>query len=201
LDAGVDTLYQQILENSPDIQQAEADIRSREFHLEAEKGERYPKLDLIGKYALFSRSNNYEDYFNSFTRNNYLLGLSVQFPVFDGFRASARIAQSRQEVSEARYRLERFKSELKLATQRGVGSLRIAKGAAEQARHETAAVRENIRASEALLESGRISRAEFEDIQSQLFDKEYAELDAEQSLFEKKLELLRITGEISAVLQ
>ena len=200
-DAGVDTLYQQVLENSPEIHQAEADIRSREFHLEAEKGERLPKLNLVGQYALFSRSNNYEDYFSRFSRNNYLLGLSVQLPVFDGFRTSARVAQSRQEVSEARYRLERLKSDLKLATQRGVSALRIAKGATEHAGNEVAAVRESIQASEALLKSGRLSNSEFEDIKAQLFQKECAQFDAEQILFQRKLELLSITGDIPAALQ
>jgi len=200
-EAGVDTLYQYVLENSPEIHQAEADIRSKKFHLEAEKGERLPKLNLIGQYALFSRSNNYEDYFSRFSRNNYLLGLSVQFPVFDGFRTSARVAQSSQEVSEARYRLERLKSELRLATQRGVAALRIAKGKVEHAQNETAAIRESIQASEALLESGRISRSEFEDTKSQLFQKEYERLEAEQILFQRKLELLSIIGDISAVLQ
>lgn len=200
-EAEVDTLYQQVLENSPEIHQAEADIRSREFHLEAEKGERLPKLNLVGQYALFSRSNNYEEYFSRFSRNNYLLGLSVQFPVFDGFRTSARVAQSRQEVSEARYRLDRLKSDLKLATQRGVSALRMAKGEMDHVRNEVAAIRENIQASEALLESGRISNSEFEDIKSQLFQKEYARLEAEQILFQRKLELLSITGDIPAALR
>jgi outer membrane protein len=200
-EAKAETLYQQALETAPEIQQAEADIRSREYHLEAEKGERLPKLNLVGEYALFSRSNNYEDYYNRFDRNNYLLGLSVQFPVFDGFRTSARVAQSRQEVSEARYRLECTKLDLKLATQRGVSALRIARGAKEQAENEIAAVRESIRAGEALLQSGRISDKDFEEIKSQLFQKESARLEAEQVLFQRELELLGIIGDISAVFQ
>jgi outer membrane protein len=194
LENDAETLYRQALKNAPEIRQAEADIRAKEFHLEAEKGERLPKLDIVGQYALLSDSNNYTEYFNRFERNNYLLGLSIQVPVFDGFRTGARIAQSRQELSEARYRLESLKSELKLATRKGLSMLRIAKGAKEHAQNEVDAVRESVRADEALLESGRISRKDLEEIKTQLFQKEFSRLEAEQNLFQRQLELLGIIG-------
>ena len=201
LENDAETLYQQVLANTPEIQQAEADIRAKEFHLEAEKGERLPKLDIIGQYALLSDSNNYTDYFNRFERNNYLLGLSIQVPVFDGHRTSARIAQSRQELSEAQSRLKILKSELKLATQNGISLLRIARGAKEHAQNEVDAVRERVRANEALLESGRISRKDLEETKAQLFQKEFARLEAEQNLFQRELELLGIIGNIPDAFQ
>ena len=89
-----------------------------------------PQMEIVGQYALFSRTNNYEDYFRQFVRNNFLLGLSVQVPIFNG-TTGARVARSRQEASEARYKLESLKSELKLDIQRGLGALRIARGAVD----------------------------------------------------------------------
>lgn len=201
LESEADTLYQQALQNAPGIQQAESDIRAKEFHLEAEKGERLPELNLVGQYALLSRENNYEDYFSTFTRNNYLLGLSVKVPIFDGSRTSARIARSRQELSEARFSLERTKSELKLSIQKALSALRIASGAADHAANEVAEARENVRAGQALLESGRISDGEFEEIRSLLFQKEYARVEAEQGVFQRKMELLETVGDIASVLQ
>jgi len=200
-EADTETLYQRTLEKAPEIKQAEADIRSKEFHLESEKGEYWPKLNIIGKYALLSNSNNYEEYFNRFERHNYLIGLSVQIPIFDGFRTSARVAQSQQEISEARNRLVRIKLDLKLATQRATSNLRIARGAREHAVYEIEAVRESIQVGEALLENGRISVMEFEEMNSQLFQKEYALLESEQILFQRKLELLSIIGDTSTALQ
>lgn len=200
-DADSEVLYRRALENAPEIKQAEAEIRSKEFHLEAEKGERLPKLDIVGQYALLSDSNNYTEYFNRFERNNYLIGLSIQVPIFDGFRTSARVAQSRQELSEARSRLARIKSDLKLAAQKATSNLRIATGARDLAVDEMEAARESIQADEALLESGRISILEFEGMKSQLLQKENALLESEQVLFQRKLELLSIIGDTSAVLQ
>ena len=63
------------------------------------------------------------------------------------------------------------------------------------------AVRDSLSLSEALLEIGRISNKEFEEMKSQLYQKEYVQLEAEQVLFQRKLELLGIIGDISSVFQ
>ncbi len=196
-----ETLYRQALKNSPEILQAEANVRAKEFSVKAEKGERLPQMEIIGEYALFSRANNYDDFFNRFTRNNFLVGLSVQIPLFDGFRTSARVAQSRQEVSEMRYKLQSQKSVLKLNIERSLSALRIARGASDLARSEVQAAKEMVQMSEALLEGGRISAKELDEMRSQLLQKELELLDSHQVLFQRKLELLRDTGSISSAIQ
>jgi outer membrane protein len=196
-----EALFREALEHTPEILQAEANLRAKEFHVEAEKGERRPRMEIISEYALFSRSNHYEDYFNRFTRNNYLLGLSIQVPLFDGFRTSARVAQSRQEVTEEQCRLQRIKSDLKLDIQRGLSALRIARGASDLARSDMEAAMEMVQVNETLLQSGRISSKDFEETRLQLQQKESAQLEADQALFQRKLEFLRTIGSLAAVLQ
>jgi outer membrane protein len=194
-------LYQQALESTPEILQAEANVKAKGFHVEAEKGESLPKAEIVGQYALFSRTNNYADYFNRFSRNNFLLGLSFQVPVFNGFRTSSRVAQSKQEASEARYRLEGLKSDLKLTIERCLSALRVARGASELARNDAEGAREMIRVNEALLEEGRISPQNTEESRALLQQKELALLETDQVVFQQKLELLRAVGIISAALQ
>jgi outer membrane protein len=196
-----ETLYEQALERTPEILQSEAAVRAKEFHVEAEKGERLPKADVIGQYALFSRANNYADYFNRFSRNNFLLGLSFQVPLFDGFRTSSRVAQSKKEVSEARYRVEGLKADLKLTIERCLSSLRIARGAAELAQNETAAARETIRVNQTLLEAAKISPQDMEESRALLQQKEIALLETDQTVFQRKLDLLRAVGAVSSALQ
>ncbi len=196
-----DALFRQALASTPEILQSEAMVKAKEFHVEAERGERLPKADIIGQYALFSRTNNYQDYFNVFTRNNFLIGLSLQVPVFDGFRTSSRVAQSRQEVSEARYKLEGQKSGLKLSIERILSALKIARGASELAQIDAEAAREMVRVNEALLESGKIGAQALNESRAAFHQKEMAFLDAEQTVFQKKLELLKAIGTASSALQ
>ncbi len=201
LEMDVDALYRKALESTPEILRSEATLKAKEFHVEAEKGERWPRLELISEYALFSRTNNYDDYFNRFTRNNYLLGLSVQVPLFTGSRTSSRVEQSRQEVSEEHYRLQSMKSELKLNIHRGLSSLRIARGTLELARSEKEAAQEILQVSETLLESGRISIKDYEDSRLQLQQRELAVLEANEAVFQCKLELLHAVGVIASEIQ
>ena len=196
-----EALYQNALETLPEIREAEAALRAREFHAEAEKAERNPQVNIVSQYALFSRTNNYQDFFNRFTRNNYLLGLSIQVPLFDGFRSGARVAQSRREVDAARLRLERLKSDLKMTLERGVSGLRVAGGALELARIEVAASEEELDISETLAEAGRIDSRELAGVRARLLGKRLAAGEAEMVLFERQLELLRAIGAVASALQ
>jgi outer membrane protein len=201
LDLQENALYERALQAVPGILQAEADIRAKDLHIEAERGEYMPKMEIVGQYALLSRANNYADYFSSFVRNNYLLGLSIQMPILNGSGTSARVAQSRQAASEARYKLQRMKSDLKLDIQRGLSVLRIARGAADLARSDVDGAREMARVNETLMESGRITIREMEDSRTQLLQKELALLDADQNLFQRTLDLLYSTGSIAEAIQ
>ena len=91
-----------------------ADLKAKEFHVEAERAERLPKAEIASQYAVFSNTNNYADYYRNFSRSNVVFGLSLQIPIFDGGRASSKVAQSRLEVSEARHRLDGQMSDLKM---------------------------------------------------------------------------------------
>jgi outer membrane protein len=191
-----DRLYQKALESHPEIHEAQASLQAKELHIEAEKAERYPQFNIVSEYALFSRANNYQDYFNKFTRNNYLLGLSIQVPLFSGFRIDARVAQSRRVAEAARQRLLRLKSDLKLNVDRGVSDLRIAGGAVELARLEVAASKEKLQVSETLKEAGRIEPKELESVRAQVLEKQTAAIEAERVLFERQVMLLQASGSL-----
>ena len=111
------------------------------------------------------------------------------------------MAQSRQEVTEEQCRLQRIKSDLKLDIQRGLSALRIARGASDLARSDMEAAMEMVQVNETLLQSGRISSKDFEETRLQLQQKESAQLEADQALFQRKLEFLRTIGSLAAVLQ
>ena len=195
-----DELYRKALETHPQVRQAEARLRAREFHVEAEKGESYPRLELVSQYALFSRANNYQDYFNQFTRNNFLVGLSVQLPVFNGYRTSSRVAQSRQEVAEARLELQRLQNEIRQGIERSLSALSIARAARQLSEKQLEASRQLLAVNESLYESGRIGPKELEDARGQVRDKELGILDALRVLFEREIEVLRMSGAISSIL-
>ena len=190
-------LYKNALEIHPQLKEAEARLRAREYHVEAEKGEAWPRVHIIGEYALFSRANNYDKFFNQFTRHNGLIGLSIQVPVFDGFRRKSRIAQSRQEVDEARHQRDRLRLQLKLGVSRSASEMRIARDSVKLARMQAKVASEDFKVHEALLEKGRISEETLDTARGQLHQREVEFLNAQASFWKAKIELLRLTGNLA----
>lgn len=197
----MDELLQQALKANPAIRQAESQVRGKEHRIQAEQGNRYPRLDLVGRYALFSKQNNYQDYYNRFTRNNFLVGVSIEVPVFTGFRTSARIAQSQSEAAEARYRLQQLKSGLKMDLERSASAMRVAEGALELARAEFDTARESLSVQESLQEQGRAEPKEAEAARDLLATREIGMIEAEAALFQRQVELLRVCGLLAGLFE
>jgi outer membrane protein len=199
LTLSTEMLYQKALEVHPQIREAQATLRAKELHVQSEQADRYPQFNLIGEYALFSRTNNYQDYFNRFSRNNYLLGVSIQVPLFNGFRTDARVAQSRHDAEAAKLRLQQLKSDLKLNLERGMSDLRVARGAAELARLEVTACEEKMQINETLMEAGRLEPKDLENARAQLLERQIAVIEAERTLFERQVVLLQASGSLATL--
>ena len=187
-------LFEKSVASSSEIQQAEAKIRAKKFHVAAEKAERHPRLAAVASYGMLSRANNYEDYYNRFERNNYLVGISAQLPLFDGFQSDARVAQSRVELLVEQINLDRLKSDMKLNIQKELSAIRVARGAVDAATIDLESADEMIRIDEILFKNGRIGEREMADARVHVRQKELARLEAEYELFKRKVELLRVTG-------
>ncbi len=119
--------------------------------------------------------------------------------MFDGFRASARVAQSNQEAEAARLRLERIQSDLKASLERSSSDLHIANGATRLAHLEVDEYEENLKMSETLLEAGRIDPAELENARGQMLGKQIAAEEAERTLFERQVALLQASGFLASI--
>jgi outer membrane protein TolC len=92
------------------------------------------------------------------------------------------------------------KSNLKLEIERSISALRIAKGASQLAQRERAASQESLQVNETLYEAGRISLKDLEASRTQMREKQSAQVDSETALFQRKIELMRITGTLSELL-
>jgi outer membrane protein len=189
-----DTVLKKTIDAAPEVQQAATIARAKEFRIEAAKGESYPQINLVGRYALLSRVNKYDEFFDTFVRNNVVVGVSIQVPIFSGFRRNARVAESREEALEARYRLQTLQSDLKKKLRREYSDLRIAQDSVELAQIELKTAQRNLQANEALLKAGQISSNQFEETLSILRQKEMAQLEADLELFQIKISLLRMAG-------
>jgi outer membrane protein len=186
--------------NNVELKQAQTELRAREFKLKGEQGGRWPSFSLSGQYNVLSKINNYTDFFDKFSRNNFIFGVQVQIPIFAS-RTSSAVAFARADFNAANLALQTKRSEISLDVRRKARLVREAELSGEVARLELQLAQENVRVLQATFDEGRGSLKDLEAAHIEENDKWLAFLDANYSRQQAQLELLRTTGQLAQVLQ
>lgn len=190
-----DDAIRKAIDSNPAVKLASEKAAAQEARARGERKQSYPAIDLAGQYALLSRSNNYDEFFNKFQRHNATFGLAVRFPVLDlaqRERAQAADAEAMKARKEADAVRDAVASEA-LRLQRALAQLAAA---AEVTRLEHQLARADVDAARARVESGQASLREQEAARAAEHAKYAAYLDATFALQRAQLQLLRLTGEL-----
>ena len=182
--------------NSPDLKAAHLERRAREENLAGERSGYWPSISLVGNYAVFSRFNNLDTFFNRFERHNLNVGMEARVPIFNA-ETSAAVALARSLVREADVAAKRQQDQIGLDVRVAAQQLHESVAAGEVAELELALAQENVRLTEARLAEGRTDRL---DLEKALVEEGRAWDGFFQSAFERErgqLQLRQITGELS----
>lgn len=139
------------------LRRLDAQATAQGFAIEAARSERYPRLDLVAQYALLSRFNNYDQFFNDFQRHNGQIGISLQVPVFRSKVTEARVARATLEQREIATRREATARAVRLESLRVQHDMDTAGDALELRKAELDFAREQVSVQLALFEEGRIA--------------------------------------------
>ena len=162
LPASVSEAERRALEEHPELAALQAQIlATRQRAREARSG-RYPKLDIVGQYAMLARFNNYDDYFRRFQRHNWQAGVALQIPLFTGRGVAERVARARLEERELQLRQSAKGTALELEGRRAYASLREAEHRNELAKQELNYARESVDVLLAQFEEDSIALDELE---------------------------------------
>ena len=188
------------LANNLELKEAQTELRAREFKLKGEQGGRWPIFSLVGQYNVLSKINNYNDYFDRFSRNNVVFGIQIQIPIFAS-RTSSAVAFARADYNAATLALQKRRSEISLDVRRKARLVRETDLGGEVARLELQLAQENVRVLQAQFDQGRGSLRDLEAAHIEENDKWLAYLDANYAKQQAQLDLLRSTGQLAQVLQ
>jgi len=198
-DDTLDRLVSLALERNPGLRALAEEVRAREFGVKSEEATRWPRLNLVGQYGLFSRHNNFEDFFQRFARHNATLGVSIQIPVYERERRAARMSKVEAELAEARYRLETTESVVAQQVRQFWANAQQQSAAREVARLELELARRSVEVALAQFEEGRANRLAVEQARIEEAVRWVNLYQAEYRAEAARVELLRITGEIRNV--
>jgi outer membrane protein TolC len=188
-------LVDRALNSSLDLQQAEYERRARAHRLEGEIGTRWPTVDVFAEYGLFSKINNFQEFFQKFQRNNFNIGLQVRIPIVNSQR-SANVALARSELTAAEMDLRAKRQNVQLDVERQYQHLRELDAARDVARLELKLAQENLQIVQASFEEGRSNLRDVEKARLDENDKWVAFLDSDYDHQKARLDLLNTTGDL-----
>lgn len=181
--------------NSTALKIANQHAIAKEHTAKGEHKMLYPAIDLAGQYALLSKYNNYDQFFQKFQRNNVTFGLGLRLPFLNpSQRARAEAADA--DAIHAKKDAEAVKNQVSsesLKLQRSVDQLSAARDVAQLEYQLTQADLETVGAR---LVAGTASLRDQENARLAVNDKYSAYLDASLELDKAQLQLMKATGEL-----
>ena len=185
------------VDTNPMVRAAVEHARAQYLRAQGEHKSWLPSLDFAAQYAVLSRFNHYQDYFQlgSFRRNNLAIGGVIRFNFLnapekaraqaadaDALKAGKQAEAARNKVSEETLRLKR-----------AVAQMQAARDVAEL---ESELARKNLAAVQTRLDTGTTTLHDLDDARTQASERFITLEDVTFELQRAQVELLRATGDL-----
>ena len=185
--------------NNALVKVAEATAQLKQFRARAERKALYPTLDLAGQYAVLSRFNNYDKFFQpgSFQRNNLSIGGVIRFSFLNPTqRAAASVAKF--DAVKAREEARKVREQVGTETLRLQRLVQQASAAREVAQLEHQLARADIEVAHAKIESGDATLKDEQNARVTEHQRYTAYLSSSFDLDKAQVQLLRQTGDLES---
>jgi outer membrane protein TolC len=158
-----------------------------------------PSLDFAAQYAVLSKFNNYQDYFQvgSFKRNNATVGVVIRFPFLNApqrSRAEAADAEALKAKKQAEAARDRV-SEETLRLKRTIAQMQAARDVAEL---EYELAQKSLDAVQTRMDAGSATLHDLDDARSQASERFITLQDVTFELQRAQVGLMRANGDLEA---
>jgi len=181
---------------NPALQAAQFERQAREENLTGMRRRYWPSVELVGNYAVFSRFNNLDTFFNRFQRHNVNVGVQARVPLFAAATAPS-VALARSELVEAGIATRQQEDRIELDVRSALQAARQASADLTVEELQLAIAQENVRVAAVRVDEGRADRL---DLQRAVVEEGRTWDEFYQADFERQraqLQLRQLTGELS----
>lgn len=196
LPAQEEEAIQAALANSRELKRLQLEMQSKDLEVRANRAAYLPQVDLVAQYGLFARFNNFDRFFNSFQRNNALVGLSFKFPVVPGVASSAQAASALNEINRLRLRLTNTRNRIALDTRKLLEDLRLQRENRDLAKLDLDVARDQVSLILVQMEEGKAARRQLEEARFLEAEKWIAYYEAQHALDRAGVSLLSALGQL-----
>jgi outer membrane protein TolC len=188
------------LENSKELKRLESDMQVKNLEVKHYESMRYPKVDLVAQYSLFSKYA-FQNYFQKFQRNNAQLGASIEIPILTGRGPRAYISQAQTDLTKIKAEFARTRTRIAANLRRAYLEMKRSEGARDVARAELDLAREQLTLDLAQMDEGRAPLAKVEASRAAENEKWLALYESQYAAERARLDVLRQTGTLQAALK
>ena len=191
----VSAMTRQQIEQQNAVRSAEESADAKALRARGEHRVNLPTIDFAAQYALLSRYNNYDEFFKTFERHNFTVGVVIRFPLFNPAQ-NARAQAADAEALRARKEAEALKGQIAsdaLKLQRTVEQLQASRDVAKL-EYELATA--DGRAVLTRVSAGQATVRDQENAKLAEQQKYSAYLDAQFELEKAQMQLMKQTGQI-----
>lgn len=188
------------LQDNTDLRLAQSDVQAKQFRLTGEKRGYFPTLEFVSVYSLLAKFNNYDQFFRTFQRNNYNIGIQAQVPIFSP-TIKANIALAKTNLAASSATLSNKQNQVSADVRRKTRRVRETDAGKEVARLELQLVQQDLQQLQARFDEGKVSLRDVEKARLDENEKWMALLDATFQRQQAQLDLLKTAGQLDKVLQ
>ncbi|MGH9672143.1 MAG: TolC family protein, partial [Bryobacteraceae bacterium] len=201
LPAGEEAAVAAALESSREVRRLESALAAKGLEAESHRSARWPRLSLVAQYGLFSRFNNYDEFFQRFQRHNGQIGVALEVPVWIGAAPAAQASQAESEAQRLRTEIAAARQRISLETRQAFREVRRAATGRDVARLDLDVARESLSVVLALMDEGRATLRQLEEARAHEQSKWIAYYDAQHAFDRARYSLLDNTGALLASLR
>jgi outer membrane protein len=191
---------EEAIENSREIKRLESNMQSKMLEIKSYKAMRLPKVNLVAQYELFAKYT-YQGYFTKFQRNNGQVGASFEIPLLVGHASRAYVLQADTDMAKLRIEMDRTRARITADLRRAFQEVKRAESAREVARLELEVARDQITIDLAQNDEGRLPLAKVEQDRALENEKWLAYYETQHTAESARLNVLRQTGTLLAMLK
>jgi outer membrane protein TolC len=192
---------EEALEHSPELRRLESNMQMKTLEIKSYHAARLPKVNLVAQDDVFAKYNYTAQLNYAFRYNNPELGASVTIPLLIGRTARAYSSQAEADMAKLRIEVARTRSRITADLRLAYQQVKSAEDSRELARDDLDVTREELNVDLAQYEEGRLPLAQVERLRAVENEKFLAYYVSRQTAERARLNVLRLTGTLVAVLK
>ena len=184
---------EQALRSNTDIKRQRVQVDKQAIETETQRFSRLPTLnaDATQKFD-FGRSLNRENTFDDSNSQSSSFSLSMELPIFTGFKISNTIAQHKLELKIAREDLKKIQNDISLQVATAYYQVLLNKEIAAIAQMQIELTCEQQDVTHILVSHGKVAESQILDIEAQLANDELSATKAKNTLRLSMVDLIQL---------